>query len=338
MSFDMRLFQKRGWYHVEIERNRSRALRTQNEAEALALIAAMEKERLVGRLASLDGRKRTTLSQLKKEYIEYREGLNDLSAETIRKDNLSLKLLEDAIGGSTLLATITAKKSTKIDDFKNICLRRGAKKISINGYLRQLRPAFKWAVKEGHCDAMPDITMYKRLKSTEEQLPDRILEPAEIDNLLTKACERSAIWGIYCTVVLWTGGRRREALSAQWQKTDFDNDEITLTGKTGSRVVPMLKPVKKIFKPIKKDIGPIFPDWHPDTVSHWFQETAQAAGIDGHRLHDLRHTCATYLLKNGVALEVVQRIMGHKNISTTQIYAKVVDEVMKREMKKLKFK
>ena len=102
--------------------------------------------------------------------------------------------------------------------------------------------------------------------------------------------------------------------------------------------IPMLKPVKIVLGRIRKDIGRIFPDWHPDTVSHWFQETAKDAGISNHRLHDLRHTCATYLLKNGVPLDVVQWVMGHANISTTQIYAKVLDEILQAEMRKLKFK
>ena len=100
----------------------------------------------------------------------------------------------------------------------------------------------------------------------------------------------------------------------------------------------MLVPVKRTLERNSKDIGRVFPDWHPDTVSHWAQEALKEAGIVSHRLHDLRHSCATYLLKNGVALEVVQRIMGHSQISTTQLYAKVLDGMLQTEMQKLNFK
>ncbi len=332
MTFNMRLFRKRGWYHVEVERNRSLALRTKDEEEANNLFLEMEKEHLRGRLFKLDEVKRVTLSDFKKKYVEYRENLSDLSIETIKKDKLSLKLLADIIGSSTLIRII------KLDEFKNKCLSRGAKKLTINGYLRHLKTAFKWGVKEGYLEKMPEIIMYKRLKKQESELLDRILEPDEIKNLEAKAYERSAIFGIYCHVVLWTGGRRREGLNLEWQKIDFKNNRLTLRGKTGSRTIPMLAQVKKVLKPIKKDIGRVFPDWHPDTVSHWFQTAATDAGIEGHRLHDLRHTCATYLLKNNVPLNIVQQIMGHANISTTQIYAKVLQDVMQFEMKKLKFK
>jgi integrase len=340
MSFSMRLFKKRGWYQIEIKRNHSISLHTKDEEKAKSLYAEIEEEKLRGRIAQLEGVSRIKLETFKEKYLAYRESLNDLSGETIKKDALSLRRLIFALGKSTLLESLPKKKDeeNKFEKFKSILLAGGASKITINGYLRQLKPAFRWAVTEGYISKLPEIALYKRLKKPEEEMLDRILEPEEIDALLAKAYERSDTWGIYCTVVLWTGGRRREALNLEWHKIDFKNGRITLKGKTGSRTIPMLKPVKKILEPIKKDIGPVFPDWHPDTVSHWFQKAAIDAQVPDHRLHDLRHTCATYLLKNGVSLDIVQRIMGHAQISTTQIYAQILDDILKAEMAKLRFR
>lgn len=332
MHFTMRLSKQRGIWYLETRRNKRTSLGTRDEKKARAILREAEKEALRGRLFDLEKAKRITLSEFKDEYISYREGLKDLSTETIKKDNLSLKLLADVNSGNTLLVSVD------IEQFKSICLARGASKITINGYLRHLKTAFKWARKKTYLKKLPDIAMYKRLKKPEAELLSRILEPEEIKNFLRKAYKRSHEFGDYCLVTLWTGGRRRESLNLEFQKTDFKNERLTLTGKTGSRTIPMLKPVKIVLGRIRKDIGRIFPDWHPDTVSHWFQETSKDAGISNHRLHDLRHTCATYLLKNGVPLDVVQRVMGHANISTTQIYAKVLDEILQTEMRKLKFK
>jgi hypothetical protein len=86
MSFDMRLFQKRGWFHVEISRNKSRSLGTKDEQKAKAIFKAMEKARIKGKLLDLDKVKRITLSDFTKEYISYRDNLSDLSIETIKKD------------------------------------------------------------------------------------------------------------------------------------------------------------------------------------------------------------------------------------------------------------
>lgn len=331
MSFDMRLTKQRGIYYVEIQRNKRKSLGTKDEKTAKAIFREMQKEALRGRLFDLDKATRITLSEFHEDYIAYREGLRDLSSETIKKDNLSLKLLFDATGNN-LLPLIDFEK------FKNVCLTRGVSKITINGYLRHLKTAFKWAVEKTYLKKLPKISMYKRLKKSETELFSRILEPDEIKNFLRKTYKRSREFGDYCLVTLWTGGRRRESLSLEYQKVDLKNARLTLTGKTGSRTIPMLEPVKRTIGRNKKDIGRVFPDWHPDTVSHWAQEALKEAGIINHRLHDLRHSCATYLLKNGVALEVVQRIMGHSQISTTQLYAKVLDSILKTEMQKLNFK
>lgn len=330
MNVDMRLTQQRGIYYVEIRRNKRKSLGTRDKKSAKAIFKEMEKEALRGRLFDLDKATRITLSDFMLEYIAYREGLKDLSSETIKKDNLSLKLLFDATG-NTLLPL------TDFEKFKNVCLARGVSKITINGYLRHIKTAFKWALERTYLKKFPKISMYKRLKKSETDLFTRILEPDEIKNFLAQAYKRSREYGDYCLVTLWTGGRRRESLSLEYQKIDFKNDRLTLAGKTGSRTIPMLRPVKIVLERNKKDIGRVFPDWHPDTVSHWVQVTLKDAGIVNHRLHDLRHSCATYLLKNGVALEVVQRIMGHSQISTTQLYAKVLDGILKTEMSKLKF-
>jgi integrase len=273
MSCEMRLLKHRGIYHVEISRNKYRSLRTKDEREAQAIFREMKKEQLRGRLFDLEKAKRITLSEFKDEYISYRESLKDLSTETIKKDNLSLKLLADVNGGNTLLVSVD------IDKFKSVCFARGAAKITINGYLRHLKTAFKWAVEKTYLKKLPKIAMYKRLKKPEAELLSRILEPDEIKNFLRKAYKRSKAWGDYCLVTLWTGGRRRESLNIEFQKTDFKNERLTLTGKTGARTIPMLKPVKKTLERNKKDIGRVFPCWHPDTVSHWFQETAKDAGI-----------------------------------------------------------
>ena len=327
----MRLTKQRGIYYVEMQRNKRKSLGTKDEKTARAIFREMEKEAIRGRLFDLEKAKRITLEDFQKEYIAYREGLKDLSIETIKKDNLSLKLLFDASGNNLL-------PLTDFEKFKNVCLTRGVSKITINGYLRHLKTAFKWGVEKTYLKKLPKISMYKRLKKSEYELFERILEPDEIKNFLRKAYKRSRHFGDYCLVTLWTGGRRRESLSLEYQKVDFKNTRLTLTGKTGSRTIPMLRPVKIVLERNKKDIGRVFPGWHPDTVSHWVQVSLKEAGIVNHRLHDLRHSCATYLLKNGVALDVVQRIMGHSQISTTQLYAKTLDSILKTEMQKLNFK
>lgn len=64
--------------------------------------------------------------------------------------------------------------------------------------------------------------------------------------------------------------------------------------------------------------GPL--DAHNIGKRYWAPAVAQA-GIDACRLHDLRHTYASWLVQDGVSLQEVQRLLGHASITTTQRYA-----------------
>ncbi|MCE5336798.1 MAG: site-specific integrase, partial [Desulfobacteraceae bacterium] len=207
----------------------------------------------------------------------------------------------------------------------------------VNGYLRHIKAALKYAVREGYMPKLPEIVMYRKANKTEAEYLERILTADEVKKVIKGAYDFDSEFGRYIEVLLWTGGRRREVLNLQWQGVNFSQNRLALEGKTGRRTVPLLDRPRIVLKAIKKDIGRVFPDWHPDTVSHWLKAVMVKEGIAGHRLHDLRHTCATFLLKSGVSIEMVQRILGHAQITTTQIYAKVMDDLLQTEARKLKF-
>lgn len=326
MKHTMRLFQRNGWYHAEFYRGKSKALKTRDAKEASAIFKEMQREYLRGRLVNLASLKKLTLSEFRTLYKESRTGISEW---TIKKDELSLKLLQDVICN----IQVRAATNTKIEDFKRVCHARGTKPITINGYLRHIKAALSWAVEEGYVEKKPRIKMF-RVTTDEAQ---RVLEPDQIKIILRKAFRTDRDMGKRVFFHLWTGTRRREGCCLTWSDMDFRKMVIRVHGKGGKvRIVPMLQQVAKMFDPGRKDIGKVFDNLHPDTVSHAFQEIVEACGIKA-RLHDLRHTCATYLLKSGVPLDVVQKILGHVHISTTQIYAQVLDEIKKREMAKLRF-
>lgn len=65
----------------------------------------------------------------------------------------------------------------------------------------------------------------------------------------------------------------------------------------------------------------------PRALQKMFARVAGAAGVRGHRFHDLRHTHASYLYRaSGHNLRLVQKQLGHSSVATTQVYADVLDD------------
>ncbi len=92
------------------------------------------------------------------------------------------------------------------------------------------------------------------------------------------------------------------------------------------------------IRPLKQahDIGPLFPWWsHPDTITHRYQIYRDKAGLDK-RLYDLRHTFGSFLSMAGTDIVKIKELMGHANIKTTEIYAKVNLKSLRGDVNKLK--
>jgi integrase len=89
-----------------------------------------------------------------------------------------------------------------------------------------------------------------------------------------------------------------------------------------------LRPSSYVFSPDPDGTAP----WHPDTLTKTWRRIADDAGLDGVRLHDLRHMVATSLLRAGVPVEVVSKRLGHARTSITlDMYGHVLDEVGARD-------
>ena len=130
---------------------------------------------------------------------------------------------------------------------------------------------------------------------------------------------------------LFTGCRRSEIVRARYEH--ITGETITVKGKGEKERSFLLLPQALADK---KDIGKIFKYGHVSTLSNYFRDKiVRKIGVQA-RFHDLRHTAATTMLSNCVRLEVVQKILGHSDIRTTQIYADVLQEQIAKQMDKMK--
>lgn len=84
------------------------------------------------------------------------------------------------------------------------------------------------------------------------------------------------------------------------------------------------------------DTKPVFPLPNRDHIWYCITEIGFLAGVKGNMsYHQSRHTFGTLLLSEGIPIESISKMMGHTNISTTQVYAKVTDQKISEDMDKL---
>lgn len=84
------------------------------------------------------------------------------------------------------------------------------------------------------------------------------------------------------------------------------------------------------------DTKPVFPMPNRDQIWYCITEIGFLAGVKGSMsYHQSRHTFGTLLLSEGIPIESISKMMGHTNISTTQVYAKVTDQKISEDMDKL---
>ncbi|MEX0314095.1 MAG: site-specific integrase [Allomuricauda sp.] len=125
---------------------------------------------------------------------------------------------------------------------------------------------------------------------------------------------------------------------------DGNNWIITKRLKTKAPVkIPLLFIAEKLINkyanhPMSQITGTLFPVITNEKINQYLKEIALACGIKKNlTFHMARHTFATTItLSNGVPIETVSKLLGHTKISTTQIYARVIERKVSEDMEKLK--
>jgi len=129
--------------------------------------------------------------------------------------------------------------------------------------------------------------------------------------------------------LLLTGARKREVLDAQWSEFDFDKRQwrVTKTKLGKPRYIPISDGLKALLDSVPKVEGCDYVFANPKTGKPYVQifcswDTARKkAGMPEVRIHDLRHSHASFLVNGGRSLYEVQKLLGHTQIKTTQRYA-----------------
>jgi site-specific recombinase XerD len=127
-----------------------------------------------------------------------------------------------------------------------------------------------------------------------------------------------------------TGLRVSEVCSLQMKDISRSEQRILISGKGGERYVPLdpivNEAIQAYLESRNSTISELFVSKKggsltPRAIQLMVKKYAQAAQIDKKITpHKLRHTCATHLLQEGAHLVSIQKLLGHKSLTTTQIY------------------
>jgi integrase len=136
-------------------------------------------------------------------------------------------------------------------------------------------------------------------------------------------------------LLLFTGCRLREILHLRWEHVDLERGLLFLPdSKTGRKTVILNAPAVEILAQLQK-IGPYVvpgddPEKpRPDLHRPW-RAIRKRAGLEGVRLHDLRHTYASFGAGSGLGLPIIGRLLGHTQASTTARYAHLDNDPLRR--------
>lgn len=133
-----------------------------------------------------------------------------------------------------------------------------------------------------------------------------------------------------------TGARKGEIQALRWHEVDMERGFLLLRAtKTGKAAMPMGRAAMVVLESLPRTPSPyVFPaasgDGHYQGVDPIWRKIRKRAGLDGLRLHDLRHGFVSMGAASGMGLPVVGKLIGHKSAAITRRYAHIADAPLRQ--------
>lgn len=198
-------------------------------------------------------------------------------------------------------------------------------------YNRTLKAAFNKAVSWGYLLENPFSKI--KLPKQENKIPVFITK-CELNKIIQNTS--NPVLQKMFVIAFYTGMRLNELTNLKWQSVDFETKKIkvqitkTFTTKNKKeRIIPISDLIFEdlLVSKINSNSDYVFSNpkgykYNNDFVTHRFKYSVRTAELsESIHFHTLRHSFASNLVQKGVSLYIVKELLGHQNISTTQIYS-----------------
>lgn len=270
------------------------------------------------------------------EYLEIERGLAENTIEAYRRDLSSFCdfLIQAGIEEFAKIERMDISSYLRSLHDKNYCA------TSVTRNIASIRGWFNWLSVNEVIKQNPALSI--ELPKLVKKLP-KVLSMQEINTILDEhlsLLEKAELELLYAA-----GLRVSELVNIQLQNIDLVADYVRCVGKgSKERVVPIGRKAQSSVKKYLKERELIVKKYNLKTKYLFLNQNGQRVSRQdvykfihdlGHKInknispHTLRHSFATHLLENGADLRVVQELLGHSDVATTQLYTHVSKKRLK---------
>jgi integrase/recombinase XerC len=270
------------------------------------------------------------------KFIRYLEVEKNYSAHTILNYKLDLEDFRNFLGEAALekIDYLLLRKYLALLKEKNLSNR------TVNRHLSSLRSFFRFLTRESLIKANPILSLSS--PKQEKYLPSFLTEEevAKLIDAVIPKDERGLRDRAILETFYSTGIRISELANLSKEDFDFIGGIVKVMGKgKKERIVPIgdkaISAIREYLDKRKKQTDAIFLNKNGEAITtrgirNIVGKYIRLAGIkQGVSPHTLRHSFATHLLNRGADLRSVQELLGHANLSTTQIYTHLTTDKLK---------
>jgi integrase/recombinase XerC len=224
----------------------------------------------------------------------------------------------------------------------------GFSRRSIARKLSSLRGFTKYLASTGVTDGDPCVGL--RGPKAEQSVP-RAIAYEDIVKMMEetdRTSKKNARDRLILELLYGAGLRVNELVSLKWEDVDIEERELRVTGKgSKERRAYFGKPVQELLRKWRDNAVTKghaaegdFPVFYPEktgarrlterTVHRMIVSVSRRVDLYGVTPHTMRHSFATHMLERGAPLRVIQELLGHESLATTQKYLKITVEQMKK--------